>query len=50
MTPTWILIIDDLYGRKPSNRDREDLCIRLGLKVDVPHAAILKPTPYNYPF
>lgn len=27
-----ILIIDDLYGRKPPNRDREDLCIRLGLK------------------
>ena len=27
-----ILIIDDLYGRKPPNRDREDLCFRLGLK------------------
>lgn len=27
-----ILIIDDLYGRKPPNRDREDLCLRLGLK------------------
>ena len=27
-----ILIIDDLYGRRPPNRDREDLCIRLGLK------------------
>ena len=27
-----ILIIDDLYGRKPPNRDREDLSIRLGLK------------------
>lgn len=32
MTPPRILIIDDLYGRKPPNRDREDLCIRLGLK------------------
>ena len=27
-----ILIIDDLYGRRPPNRDREDLCLRLGLK------------------
>lgn len=27
-----ILIIDDLYGRRPPNRDREDLCFRLGLK------------------
>lgn len=31
-----ILIIDDLYGRKPPNRDREDLCIRLGLKDITP--------------
>lgn len=27
-----ILIIDDFYGRKPPNPDREDLCLRLGLK------------------
>lgn len=32
MTFPRILIIDDLYGRKPPNRDREDLCLRLGLK------------------
>lgn len=31
-----ILIIDDLYGRKPPNRDREDLCLRLGLKDITP--------------